>query len=296
MSKFAQYQAFVAVVDTGSISLAADRLNRTPSALSKQISNLESHLGVQLFDRSNKRMIATQQGKRFYQSSASILKQIDESEQTITANSNAVAGDLRISIPKSLLGSGVMQHLTVFANTYPQTRYVLSVTERVLSFTDSELDFAFRIGSIADSTRLIARELASVRPAFYATPDYLARHGSPTSLANLENHRLAMPPLEALSTEVRAWLKSRRFTFENQKHHLIDDVNAIHTMTLQHGCIGFNLESSLITPLDEGLVTPLFLDEPLPTKTLSLVYRKSPYESAPIEAFKHFMLQAYAKT
>lgn len=293
MSKFAQYEAFVTVVETGSISLAADRLNRTPSALSKQISNLESHLGIQLFDRSNKRMVTTQQGKWFYQSSASILKQIDDSEQKLAANSDAIVGDLRVSIPKSLLGSELMQHLTEFAHSYPQIRYVLTVTERVLNFSDTELDFAFRIGPIADSTRLIARELESVRPVFYATPEYLAHQGTPTSLNSLKNHRLAMPPLEALSTEVRAWLKARRFTFENQNHHLIDDVNAIQTMTLYHGCIGFNLESSLTTQINEGLVTPLFLDDPLPAKSLSLVYRKSPYESAPIEAFKRFMLQAY---
>ena len=83
MSKFTQYESFVAVVDSGSIRLAADSLNKTPSALSKQITNLEYDLGVQLFDRSNKQMVLTEHGASFYKSSAAILRQISESERRI---------------------------------------------------------------------------------------------------------------------------------------------------------------------------------------------------------------------
>lgn len=293
MSKLSQYEAFVTVFETGNVSLASDRLNRTSSSISKQITNLETNLGIQLFDRSNKKMVATELGKQFYRSSASILRQIDAAEHQITVNSNEIAGDINISLSKSLLGSKLTHYLNEFADRHPHTRYTLKVSEELTSFNDCELDFAFRIGKVADSTRLVAKELCMVTPIFYATPEYLSRYGTPTKLSDLYCHRLALPPLENLSSELRKWLKSQRFVFDNDSHHVIDDVNTIQELTLNHGCIGFNLESSLADQLKQNTFVKLFPNQLLPSKPLFLVYRKAQYPPAHIEAFKCFVLDKY---
>ena len=244
MSKFAQYEAFAAIIETGSISLAADSLNRTPSALSKQITNLEADLGTQLFDRSNKKMVATDHGLQFYKTSSSILRQIREAENQLILDENEISGVLTITLSRSLIGSRLMGHLNEFSLMYPNTRYELRFSERIESFQDSKIDFAFRIGTINDSTQLIAMALTKIAPIFYATPEYLSQHGKPKSVEELNRHRVILPPLENLSHDVRRWLKKYRFSFAENTLHRIDDVNAIQDMVLRDGGIGFNLQCS----------------------------------------------------
>ncbi|WP_413664753.1 LysR family transcriptional regulator [Microbulbifer sp. CNSA002] len=295
MSKFTQYESFVAVVDSGSIRLAADSLNKTPSALSKQITNLEYDLGVQLFDRSNKQMVLTEHGASFYKSSAAILRQISESERRIQYDNERVEGDLKITLSRSLVDSSLSSWLSEFSERYPNVRYRLEYSESIINFSDSDLDFAFRIGEIADSTRLISRELCEVRPTFFATTEYLATHGTPTQISELTSHRVAMPPLEDLSPEVRKWLKNNKFNNQTYAHHRINDVHAIQTMALKNICIGFQLHQSIIKLIESGLVIPLFQNNKLPPKKLSLVYRQSQYKAKQIEVFKRFIFEKYNK-
>ncbi|MEJ6473301.1 LysR family transcriptional regulator [Pseudoalteromonas piscicida] len=291
MSKFSQYEAFVAVVDKGSISLAAHSLNLTPSALSKQIANLEAALNAQLFDRSNKKLRTTERGYQFYQSAVSILKQISLAESQIKADDETVAGELRITLSKSLLGSSVLKYLSKFSKAYPQVRYRLTFSEAIESFQDSELDFAFRIGELADSSKLVAKVLKQVKPIFYATPKYLSDYGVPKEVSTLATHRVALPPLENLSSELRQWLKREQFTFVASNQDQIDDLGAIHQLVLEHGCIGFNLEDALVEPIDKGLVINVFPHLSLPSKPLSLVYRKTQHQSELVRVFKEFILK-----
>jgi DNA-binding transcriptional LysR family regulator len=184
MSKISQYQAFVAVVEAGSIGLASDRLNRSSSSVSKQITHLELSLGVQLFDRSNKRMETTEQGRKFYPSCIAILSQIEEAERELTLENVDVAGELIISLSKSLIGSDLSRYLHEFAECYPLTRYHIKVTEELVSFKENKLDFAFRIGSIIDSLHLVAKKLTQVKPIFYATQNILSATENPLHSPN----------------------------------------------------------------------------------------------------------------
>ncbi|WP_157496568.1 LysR family transcriptional regulator [Hahella ganghwensis] len=293
MSKFSQYEAFVAIVKTGSISLAAESLNRTPSAISKQLANLESSLGVQLFDRSNKRMVTTSHGKQFYQSSVLILKNIRDAENQILMGRVEISGEIRITLSNSLVGSRLTDYLNEFAELYPHTRYDLRFTENVESFNALDIDFAFRMGTVSDSTRLIARELGEVRPIFYVTPAYVEKKGLPKRFSDLNSHRVAFPPLENLSSEVRRWLKKHKFDYTNKIHHRMDDVNAILDMASRGACLGFHLKDSLSDLLENGTVLELFPKHRLPSKKFHLVYRKTQYQSAHLEAFKNFIIDKY---
>lgn len=293
MSKLSQYESFVAIVRTGSLRLAAESLNRTPSALSKHIANLEQDLEVQLFDRSNKQMVLTGHGSTFYQSSSAILKQIADSERQIKLQKGTIAGQIRITVSKSLIGSNLSQYLNEFALKFPNVSFSISYSEMLENFSERDYDFAFRIGTLADSTRLVARELMQVSPTFYATPDYLACFGQPTGVSELSTHRVALPHFEMLSAEVRGWLKKHGFSHQSGTHHYMDDVNAIKSMTLEHGCIGFHLSQSLFKLIANGTVVPLFQDNKMPAKQLYFVYRKVSYQSAHLQTFKNFIIDKY---
>lgn len=293
MSKFLQYESFVAIVKSGSLRLAAESLNRTPSALSKQIAHLEYDLGVQLFDRSNKHMVLTSHGTKFYKASTSILRQINESEAQIKLDNETIAGEISLTLSRSLIGSKLSYYLHQFAQLHPDIRYHLDYSERVEDFNLSDWDFAFRIGVISDSTRLIARELTEVTPTFFATPDYLAKHGTPKRVSGLNAHSVAIPPMGDLSTDVRKWLKTNDFAHKKGHHHSINDVAAITEMVLRHTCVGFHLYESIVGLIEDGLVIPLFQNNKLPSKKLHLVYRKSQFQSLPLEEFKNFIFEKY---
>ena len=293
MSKFAQYEAFVAIVKTGSISVAADSLNRTPSAISKQIANLESDLGVQLFDRSNKKMAPTPHGSQFFQSSSAILRQIYEAESQVLQDKETITGEIKITLSKSLIGSELITYLNEFSEQYPHTQYDLQFGEKIEDFNESDLDFAFRIGNISDNTRLIASPLIDVTPIFYATPKYVSNYGKPRTIKELSNHRIILPPLENLSSDLRLWLKKYNFIFPNKTRHKIDDIGAIQDMVLNHGGIGINLKYSLQNLLSRKLIVSFFPNQTLPSKKLYLIYRKARYQSAQLEAFKNFIKEKF---
>lgn len=293
MSKFLQYESFVAIVKTGSVRLAAESLNRTPSAISKQIAHLELDLGVQLFDRSNKQMVLTNHGSKFFKSSNSILRQINDSEKQIKLDKETIAGEIKITLSKSLIGSRLSTYLSEFTEIHPNIRYHLDYSEKFEDFNLSDWDFAFRIGAISDSTRLIARELTEVTPTFFATPDYLVKHGNPSRASELSSHPVAIPPMEELSSDVRKWLKANKFNNEYGNHHRINDVAATREIVLGHACVGFNLYESIAGLIEDGLVIPLFQNNRLPSKKLHLVYRKSQFQSLHLETFKNFVFDKY---
>jgi DNA-binding transcriptional LysR family regulator len=107
---------------------------------------------------------------------------------------------------------------------------------------------------------------------------------------------LAIPPLDNLSSELRNWLRLQKFSFDSQLHHVVDDIQAIQDLVLNHGCIGFNLEGSLMGLIDQNSVVKLFVGSELPTKPLTLLYRKSTNQNSTNEAFKQFILRKYQET
>ncbi|MDR3518992.1 MAG: LysR family transcriptional regulator [Azospirillaceae bacterium] len=187
MERFDDLAIFVEVVDRGSLSLAADRLGLTPSAVSRRISQLEQRLGARLLSRSTRRVALTDAGATFCLRARAILTALDEAERSVSEIGQEPRGLLRISTPVLFGQMHLAPALPGFAARFPQVALDLNLDDRGATSTDAGFDVALRTGRLTDST-LIARRLAPLRSCVLASPGYLARKGTPLAPSDLSQH------------------------------------------------------------------------------------------------------------
>ncbi len=187
MDKFANLQAFVTVVETGSFSRAAERLGVAKSVVSRRVSLLEGRLGVQLLQRTTRSLSLTGPGQQFHARAARILADLDEAEESIVNVSAALRGSLRIAAPLSFGLHHLSSALNEFMVAHPGIELDLDLNDREVNLVDEGFDMAVRIGPLRDST-LVARRVGTARFVTCASPDYLARHGVPRHPRDLEGH------------------------------------------------------------------------------------------------------------
>lgn len=185
MMKLEGIAAFVATVDEGSISAASRRLGHAKSVVSDRLAEIERTLGVTLLQRSTRRLSLTVAGQAFLPRAQRILREMEEASAELEAASGKLAGTLRVSAP---VGFGVL-HLgpavSRFLKDNPGIEMSLELDDSFVDAASSGFDAVLRHGAIGDG-HLIARQLATSRRLLVASPGYLASHGTPASLADLE--------------------------------------------------------------------------------------------------------------
>ncbi|HUR41908.1 MAG TPA: LysR substrate-binding domain-containing protein [Verrucomicrobiae bacterium] len=190
---------FVAVVDRGSFTAAADELGVSRSAASKQVSHLESRLRARLLNRTTRRLSLTEVGEVFYESARRGLQEIGEAEAAVSRLQSAPRGVLRLNVPMSFGILHVAPALPAFLERYPEVRLEVRFDDRKLDLVEEAFDVAVRIGELAESS-LVARRIAACPHVICATPAYLRRHGEPHRPDELRGHNaLAFSYAEAPS-------------------------------------------------------------------------------------------------
>lgn len=187
MRRFDELQAFVAVVEAGSFTAAADRLDTAKSALSRRVSALEDRLGVQLLRRTTRRLNLTDTGRSFYEHSARILADLDEAEAAVLQEHGELRGVLRVALPVSFGVRHMDDLVAEFVRRHPRVTFDLDLNDRRIDLVQEGVDLAVRIGRLKDST-LIARRLFDARTVVCASPEYLDKHGVPATPADLQEN------------------------------------------------------------------------------------------------------------
>lgn len=177
---------FAAVIDHGSFSAAGRALGLTPSAVARAVDRIEARLGVRLLLRSTRALSPTAEGRSYLGVARRILADLDEAEQAI-ADRGAPRGRLRVSMALAHGRLAVVPLLGAFISAYPHIRLDLGTTDRVVDIAAGEADVAIRFGPLPDST-LTARRLGETRRVIVASPDYLARRGTPLVPEDLLAH------------------------------------------------------------------------------------------------------------
>lgn len=206
MDKLDAMNVLVKVVGTGSYAETARRLGVTRSAISKAITQLEDALGARLLDRTTRRVTPTEAGLAYYERCLAILAQVEETEAQISRLHDEPRGVLKVNGPMSFgvryLGAAVAD----FMGRYRDLKVELMLTDRMVDPLEEGVDVTVRIGAMVDSS-LIARKISTVRVVLVASPDYLARSGTPQAPADLASHRCLH---YGHSTTVPRWLLTER--------------------------------------------------------------------------------------
>lgn len=187
MSILPYIEIFAAVVDKGSFTAAAESLGISKPVVSKQVSQLEKRLGVQLLHRTTRRLHLSEAGEIFARYAQNIVAESQEAEQSVLPLQSEPTGKLRITAPESLAISLLPDALSEFQEQYPKIELDLHISGSFVDLIEEGIDIALRVGSMEDSS-LIARRLMPCDFHVCASPEYWKKKGKPIHPNDLKIH------------------------------------------------------------------------------------------------------------
>ena len=189
MESLTDIAVFVQVVDSGSFTAAAERLEISKSVVSKYVSRLEDRLGARLLNRTTRRLSLTEVGHVFYERSRKGLADIEDAELEVSRMQGTPRGTLRLNTPMSFGIMHIAPGLAEFMRQYPDVTVDMNLNDRIVDVIDEGYDVSIRIAELPDSS-LVARRLAPCRHAIVAAPEYLEARGTPRTPAELQDHNI----------------------------------------------------------------------------------------------------------
>ena len=188
MDRLAAMETFVYVVETGSFSAAARRLNIGQPAVSKAIAQLEARLAVRLLLRSTRGLTPTEAGLAFFERAKRAIEESDEADNAARGAASGLSGNLRICAAVTFGRLHIVPHLGPFLDQNPELNIDLMLDDRNINLVEEGVDLALRLGALSDSG-LTARKIAECRRVVLGTPAYFAKHGEPACPADLSEHQ-----------------------------------------------------------------------------------------------------------
>jgi DNA-binding transcriptional LysR family regulator len=296
MNQFEELQAFVAVVETGSFTAAAERMDAAKSAVSRRVTALEERLGAQLLRRTTRRLNLTETGRSFYERSVRILADIEEAEAAVAQEHGELRGLLRVALPLSFGIRHMCEPIAAFSAQHPRVEFDLDLNDRRVDLIEEGVDLAVRIGHLADSS-LIARRLFDARTVVCGSERYFNEHGIPRSPWDLREHSCLVYGNLA---EPRRWVCR-----DVSGNPVRVDVNA--TMTATSGdflCqaatqgLGITLQPTFIAgeAISRGELVPILKDYKWPVSPAWAVYPPTRQLSYRVREFIDFLAERFSGT
>lgn len=179
MDRLDAMSLFVATVEAGSLSAASRRLGIPLATVSRRLSDLEKHLRTRLLNRSTRRLTLTDAGQAYLVACRRILNEVSEAERAAAGEYISPTGELVVTAPVVFGRLHVLPIVTGFLAAYPDVNIRLTLSDRITQLVDEHIDLAVRIGELPDSA-MVATRVGSIRRITCASPDYFARHGTPS--------------------------------------------------------------------------------------------------------------------
>jgi DNA-binding transcriptional LysR family regulator len=194
---------FARVVQTGSFTAAAAKLGVSKSVVSERLSALEDQLKVKLLHRTTRKLALTPDGAGLYERCAAIVTAADEAAAVAAGAGDAPRGVLRVEAPIVFAQEYMAEPLAAYLDRFPDVRVELTMRDRMIDLVEEGVDLAIRIAERPQGTGLVARKLAADRTVLCASPEYLARRGTPRAPADLEQHDCLIYSLLNVTAEWR---------------------------------------------------------------------------------------------
>ena len=189
MNKFEELEAFVSVVDQHSFSAAGERSGVAKSVLSRRVSDLEKRLGVQLMQRTTRKLSLTDAGQHFYQRAIGLLSDLSDAEQMVSDSQCDLSGRIKLAAPLGLGIGHLAEPVAAFMAEHCNLEIAVELNDRQIDLVEGGFDIAIRVGELQDSS-LIARKLTDINMVICASPDYLRKRGEPLHPAELSDHEV----------------------------------------------------------------------------------------------------------
>jgi len=297
MDQLAAMRAFVRVVETGTFTRAADLLDMPKPTVTKLIQQLEAHLRAKLLNRTTRRVTVTMDGAAYYERALRLLDELSELDASLTLAQARPSGRLRVDCSSSLAVSVIIPALHEFHARYPDIQLDLGLSDRPADLIGENLDCAVRAGEIVDQS-LIARRIGEMQLITCATPDYLARFGTPLHPRDIENGHQIVAYRPALGGRVLPLVyQNRTETIEVSGRYTIalnDGMGYLAAGLASHGIMQLPTFMARV-PIADGRLVPLLLDWCAAPKPLHIVYPPNRHLSNKVRVFVDWLAELFAR-
>lgn len=255
-------ETFVCAVEAGSLSSAARRLDKTPSAVTKAIAGLETSLGVRLFERTTRTLALTEAGRLYLSTATEVLQRLADGARQLSEHDDEPRGPLRVTAAHSF-GQAVLAPLVPrFGEAFPRVQLDIVLSDRYVDIVGEGFDLALRMGNY-DLPSQIVKPIGSNRSLICASPAYLARRGVPGSPEELAQHACIAYRHPALSSVWRFGREGRggavhdEITIEPRGSIVTDSYDLARAAAIGGAGILPCLYWSVVPELESGRLVPL---------------------------------------
>ena len=288
MDRFNAMQAFARVVETGSFTQAAETLHMSRTSMTQLVQHLEAHLRVKLLNRTTRKVNLTADGAAYYERVVKLLADMDDAETSLSGASASPRGRLRVDVPSPLARLILIPALPDFHARYPDIQIDMGVSDRRVDLIDERVDCVVRGGGITDPS-LVARRVGDLQLGLYASPDYLARAGTPAHPQDMEgtHHRIVGFLWTRTGNAAPYALHRGHQRIEVQGRYVlaVDDGNAY----LAAGLAGLGIlwlpDYMARAHVADGTLIPLFRDWRLDPMPLHIAYPPNRHVSTKLRVF-----------
>ncbi|MGI3746357.1 MAG: LysR family transcriptional regulator [Janthinobacterium lividum] len=289
MDRIECMRAFVATVGANGFAAAARALDVPRSKISKQIQALEEAIGVQLLQRTTRSLHLTEAGAEYYDACRDVIASLDEAEQRARTGMGEIRGVLRVNAPMSFGLSRLGPLIPRFNELHPNVELQVVLSDQQVDPVKGGFDVTIRIASLPDSS-MIARSLAPAPRIMVASPDYLAREGTPQTPKDLAHHKcLSYGYLQSgVSLQLCNGKETQRVTVSGPLHANNGDILAQAAVA----GMGIALLPNFIIEraVADGRLVPVLCDWKAPAITVNAVYPSSRRVPMKTRAFIDFLV------
>ena len=293
MDKYTEMLVFSKAADMGSFSAAARDLDLTPSAVSKLITRLEDRLGARLFQRTTRKLSLTAEGHAFQDRCGAILQEIQQAEDAVMALHDRVTGTLRITTISAFARIQMIKLMPEFMSNFPELRVELELSEREVDLVGEGVDVAIVLSDGLTDESLVARRLAVNKRVICASPDYLAKYGTPTTPEDLMSHNClthsSIMHFNDWEFQTSDGIRAQRV----KGNFHTNSASALHE-AVKSGIGIARLASYVVQPsLEKKLVVPLLQEHAVDSSSIQLVYPHRRHLSNKVRVFTDFMVSKF---
>ncbi len=276
---------FVAVCDNSGFAVAGRSLNLSKALVSKQISELEDHLGIRLLNRTTRKMSLTEAGHIYLEHCRLILEQVMIMEERLGEQATAAKGILKISAPYSYGQRFFGAFLAEFSERNPGVKIDLELNDRFVNLVDEGFDVAIRIGTVEDSSD-ISRKLSETRTGLFASPAYLKGKSLPKTEKDFHHHQCL---IYSQGGEERPWRFSGKtfipaWTFKSNNGDVLRD------MALAGKGIAFLPDFFIQEDLSAGKLVEISSNDPPFIHPITALYPSRDYLPLKVRVFIDFIV------
>ncbi len=284
---------FLAVVETGSFTLAAERLGIPKANVSRKVSCLEQQLNITLLERSTRSQHLTEAGRRYLIHCKRVHEELDLATASVSELIHSYKGELKVGASVATGQLILKPALAKFMHQYPELKVKLNLVNRRVDFIEEGFDIVIRIGQLNDSM-LIAKKLGTVTRKLFASPTYLARQGKPKTVEQLvEHHLLIMNPINNDLKLSLVSTQGENFTVNSKPRLLVDDFAILKQSLIDGLGIAVLPEYMIREEVSTGKLVNILPNWGMDNVDVYALYPRNRAKIPKVKAFLNFIAELY---